>query len=75
MTPFQKEFVNTIEYPYNLLVPPKEASMSYPLTKTLVNNERVLADLTLLPPNKISWPIERNMLYTVMLIVSKIALV
>jgi len=68
MTPFQKEFVNTIEFPYNQLVPPNEASMSYPLTKTLENNERVLADLTLLPPNKMSWPIEKNVLYTVMLI-------
>jgi len=70
LTPFQQNYVDTIEFPYNLLVPPYEATLTYPLSspQPATHNQRILAELTLSAPSKATWPSDTSSFYTVMLI-------
>ena len=68
-TPFSRQFINTIDAPYNKLVPPNQAYLSFPgLSPSLVQpNQRILAEQTFNRPSKVTWPSQRGALYTVML--------
>jgi len=69
-TPFSRKFIKTIDEPFNQMVPPNEASLSYPgvSPSPIQNDQRILAEQTLYRPSKVTWPSKRGALYTVMLI-------
>jgi len=66
---FEEDFKRIIEFPYNLLVPEREASVKYKRTATLKHNEKVLVEETLLKPSDVNWPTDDHKgLFTIMLI-------
>jgi len=67
LTPFQQLYVDSVMEPYNTMVPPNEASLTFERTTCCSHGQRIPVEDTLFPPNTATWPDEGD-LYTVFIL-------